>query len=277
MSIILDALRKLEQKRRQGAIPDITTVHMPERLPRKEKKKVWHYLIFSALLINAAVILIWISGVPERPDQTSGTETTNAPSITSSAEDVITSENKTLEEAAESDEDIKDNAAPADLNLPVQLPENSSDDASAAAAGKEAAMEPGQAQAAKETGLTDSRVTIPPSPDEIRQLKQDIAAERASIKSTVEPISVPEPETAKNDTAGLTEFSRLPEDMKKELSGLSISGHIYSNEPSSRLVNIDGLIFHEGESVRNGLVVQEIAMDGVIFSYKGYRFIKRIF
>jgi hypothetical protein len=284
MSIILDALKKLEQKRRQGSIPDITTIHMPEHLPREEKKKIWPYMIFAALLINAAVLLIWISGIMNRPDQRSDTKTMNAASVTASAEPVLTAQNETPGQTALSDETPEDVKAdsPAGVNIPNKPAEKDTESVTAASDQVDAVDEAGKppADAATEdSGTSGFPVTITPSPEEVERLREEIAAERASIKDTAESLTAPEPEPGSpvTDATGLTDFSRLPANIRKELSGLTISGHIYSNDPSSRLVNIDGLIFHEGEKASNGLLIEEIAMDGVIFRYKGHRFMKKLF
>lgn len=56
MSYILDALKKAEQKRRQGAVPDLLTVH--ER-PADNTRKIawWPYISLTVLLLGSGVIL----------------------------------------------------------------------------------------------------------------------------------------------------------------------------------------------------------------------------
>jgi len=55
MSYILDALKKSEQKRRQGAVPDLLTVH--DRPASETGKRVWWpYLLSGALLLGAAMV-----------------------------------------------------------------------------------------------------------------------------------------------------------------------------------------------------------------------------
>ena len=55
MSFILDALRKLEQKRQQGSVPDLTTVHLNASQEQK-KRSILPYVILLVLVINAGVI-----------------------------------------------------------------------------------------------------------------------------------------------------------------------------------------------------------------------------
>jgi hypothetical protein len=71
MSFILDALKKLEQKRQRGSVPDIMTVHMPESKHRK--RPVWLYLFAAALVLNAGILALWL--------RTPGTSTVSGPFI----------------------------------------------------------------------------------------------------------------------------------------------------------------------------------------------------
>jgi general secretion pathway protein B len=64
MSYILEGLKKLEQKRRpaEGA-PGLLTFK-EENIPRPEKPRIWPYLLFIALLLNAGVIVWWVGPWP---------------------------------------------------------------------------------------------------------------------------------------------------------------------------------------------------------------------
>lgn len=53
---------------------------------------------------------------------------------------------------------------------------------------------------------------------------------------------------------------------------MAISVHAYSDNPKSRMVGINYRIFREGDYVVPGLQLEQITPDGMIFSYKGYRF-----
>lgn len=59
MSYILDALKKSEQKRRQGTVPDLLTVHdRPAAGPRKRAS--WHYILPGVLLLGAVIMTAWL-------------------------------------------------------------------------------------------------------------------------------------------------------------------------------------------------------------------------
>jgi general secretion pathway protein B len=59
MSYILEALKKLEEKRRAETIPNILTGHDTLSKPVK-KRPVWPYFIMMALLLNAGLLLWWL-------------------------------------------------------------------------------------------------------------------------------------------------------------------------------------------------------------------------
>jgi len=53
---------------------------------------------------------------------------------------------------------------------------------------------------------------------------------------------------------------------------MKVQLHAYANEPSDRLVSINDMRLREGEYLMNGLRLEKITPDGMIFSYKSYRF-----
>jgi general secretion pathway protein B len=60
MSYILDALKKSEQERGQGRVPDVQTVHSSGINYRKAKKAYWPYVLIAAVLLNFAAITYFI-------------------------------------------------------------------------------------------------------------------------------------------------------------------------------------------------------------------------
>ncbi len=60
MSYILDALKKSEQERGHGNIPDVQTVHSSSLNYRQEKRSYWPYILISAVLLNLAAIVYYI-------------------------------------------------------------------------------------------------------------------------------------------------------------------------------------------------------------------------
>ena len=68
----------------------------------------------------------------------------------------------------------------------------------------------------------------------------------------------------------------MPAAIQQELPALNITVHAYSARPADRMVGINNSMLREGASVAPGLKLDEITPDGMVFSYKGYRFKRSI-
>jgi len=67
-------------------------------------------------------------------------------------------------------------------------------------------------------------------------------------------------------------FDELPVQIQREIPEMTVQLHAYSSNPGERLVSINSIRLREGGSLMLGLRLEEITPDGMIFSYKGYRF-----
>ena len=71
-------------------------------------------------------------------------------------------------------------------------------------------------------------------------------------------------------------WAELPTAIQQELPALNITVHAYSARPADRMVGINNSMLREGASIAPGLKLDEITPDGMVFSYKGYRFKRSI-
>ncbi len=67
-------------------------------------------------------------------------------------------------------------------------------------------------------------------------------------------------------------IAQLPTSVQRQIPDIRFSSHIYADDPSLRMVNIDGRIFREGDIVADGISLVEISEDGVVLSYLHYTF-----
>jgi general secretion pathway protein B len=67
-------------------------------------------------------------------------------------------------------------------------------------------------------------------------------------------------------------WDELPLQIQREIPAMTVQLHAYSSNPSERLVSINSIRLREGGSLMLGLRLEQITPDGMIFSYKGYRF-----
>jgi len=67
-------------------------------------------------------------------------------------------------------------------------------------------------------------------------------------------------------------MTELPAAIQQELPAMAIQLHAYASNPADRLVSINSHMLGEGGTLAPGLRLEQITPDGMIFSFKGYRF-----
>jgi general secretion pathway protein B len=294
MSFILDALKKLEQKRHEGSVPDLMTVHPPE-IKGTRKRPLWLYLFLAALLVNAVILTAMLRPRgPEKQDIiaqadveqhheliAAGSDRKDADSIQpvpapSPAGDKLTADDKTSSPGLKSD-------------MKASLPETESTAQELPGTHDSTSRQesPVQVDISKETTLlpekimpadnTSASLELNPSPKELENLRNKIK-EELSPASEYSPVESQPPDDIKiGSDLKVIEYGQLPESVRKELPDIYIKGHIYSNDPLSRIVNINGIIIREGDTVTDGLKVEKITLSGIILDYQGVRFHMRAF
>ena len=66
--------------------------------------------------------------------------------------------------------------------------------------------------------------------------------------------------------------TELPAEARARLPGLNITGHTYSDNPTLRMLMIDGRMFVEGQAVQPGLRLERIGPHRAVFNHQGTRF-----
>jgi general secretion pathway protein B len=74
------------------------------------------------------------------------------------------------------------------------------------------------------------------------------------------------------ETSRVKPLAEMPEALRRELPPLVVSGSMYSPEPASRMLVIDGQVLREGQQVRQGLTVERIGPKAATLSLRGERF-----
>jgi len=84
MSYILDALKKSEQERGHGNIPDVQTVHSSSLNYHNHKKTYWPYFLIVAVLLNLAAITYFIIDKGDNQTKVLATKNTSSSTVESS-------------------------------------------------------------------------------------------------------------------------------------------------------------------------------------------------
>ncbi|WP_305044073.1 general secretion pathway protein GspB [Geoalkalibacter sp.] len=242
MSFILDALRKSDKKRPAGAVPDLQTEHLgPPPAPRR-KMPLALILVALALLINAGLLLWWL-----KPWQPPASEQTALPAS-----------------------ETPPSAPPAVASVPEPLA-------------------PLTAAPAAPTPSAPAPVAVappaPPAPPTVAPPPPMPVAPQASMFAPAEepaPAAVPDawlaalaqPQEADlaRTLPGLPLLKDLPGEVRAALPEFSFSLHYFTTSPAERLVRINGRLLREGQSLAEGLVLEEITEGGAVFDYRGRLF-----
>jgi general secretion pathway protein B len=127
---------------------------------------------------------------------------------------------------------------------------------------------------------SESRLAELPSPDlsRINSPEVDMAMKEEAPKAAPQQVHVPTEQKGSATEAPLPipnkiyNLNELPLSIQESLPALTISVALYSDDPASRMANINGQAMKEGQYLAAGLKLEEIIPDGVIFSYQNYRF-----
>jgi general secretion pathway protein B len=246
MSYILDALKKSEQQRPPGPVPDLFAVHGPQQGP--PPRSAWPAVAVAALLCVAAGFGVWIGvrsgggAPPAPPSPAPAAPVTGAvPTIRATAP------------APAAPQASSPAAAPAPVS---SAPARTSASAAVPASRATVARRPVHAPVPAAAEVEVAR----PAP-----------AETSAAPAIPEPAAPAVPAAPPPDGRVL-DLSELPSALRAELPPLAMSGHIWSEEPALRMLTLQDRLLKEGADVAPGLRLEEITPAGGVFTYKGYRF-----
>jgi general secretion pathway protein B len=286
MSYILEALADSEQARLQiAAAPRYSLLPaVGEEMPRT---RVWPYALAGALLVNAAVLQLWLR--PAAPESVASIKAPTAPQRTETA---VAAAAPRLVPPDRGEPPTADSGefAPRDARLPAPPPARAYE-LLAAPAPASAIQRPPSATTANAR-----------APAQVKNFAPKVAAKRkaedaaasvaaptvlakaasASAGASLAPapavpkaalpgtgmavIAAPAPAAAVS-AAG----TELPSALLQELPALAVAGFI-RDEGSSSLVIVNDKLAREGDEVAPGVKLEKIVGDSLVFNYKGYRF-----
>jgi general secretion pathway protein B len=280
MSYILDALKKSEQARgnrkRRGLIEEpVAVTVIPSSQPRENSSR-WPYIVVFTLLLNAGFFVFWlrpwqwgpnanvsssrISGgqIPETRRQETSVipPATNAPgpdAVTAVSAGPPVSAPQTHKTVQDQ---IKDKVA-------VKKPD-----------GSKLPQNPKAAETKKGLKTADLEATGKNQAVRVEQPLRPAAG--SGIMSDIQPLAELGESSGKPAALKVPRLHELAPQIRDALPNLSVSMLVYSKKPEDRWININGSKKRQGETISEGLKLEEITPDGAIFSYQGHRFYKSV-
>jgi general secretion pathway protein B len=250
MSYILDALKKSEKERKRGSVPDVMTVQ-DIQMPGTKKRPVWILLILVVLLLNA-VVLIWVS-----PWKSKKPQTVSAPAYD---KQIVAKSQNISSHALSKTEKNKVSTIQDGKTKKTQLADSKiSFDKKNALQQSKKVNAGNETKAIPETKIKREAFSATP-------LKKE---EGSDVVSETKPEDNHLPLPLPNK---IYHMSELPQSLQQKLPAFAISTFLYSEDPGSRSVRINGQMMREGQYLSAGLKLEEIMQNGMIFSYQNYRF-----
>ncbi|WP_457419881.1 general secretion pathway protein GspB [Roseateles sp. P5_E7] len=141
--------------------------------------------------------------------------------------------------------------APAPVALPVPQP---------APTPAPAATQPATPMAVSPAALPAASASpyLPPAPP----------PDAVAAAAPAAPIPAPAPVVE----APIPRLAELPESTRRELPRLAISGSVYSDDPASRFVIVNGEVMREGAKLGADLVLEQIGARELVWRFKGQRY-----
>jgi general secretion pathway protein B len=258
MSYILDALKKSEKERKRGSVPDIMTVQ-DIQMSGTQKRPLWILLILVVLLLNAAV-LFWVSPWKSKKPQTVSDSTSD--------KRIVAKDQNTSSHVLSKTDNDKVSTNQYGKTKKIQLADSkiSSDKKNAPQQSKKVNARNDLKKDIKEKPKAMPETKIKHETFSTTPRKKEEASDVAS-EANPDDNHLPLPLPNK-----IYHMGELPQSIQQKLPAFAISTFLYSEDPGSRSVRINGQMMREGQYLSAGLKLEEIIQNGMIFSYQNYRF-----
>lgn len=234
MSYILEALKKADQERTIGAVPDLESTH--EAVRRKRRSFGWLWIVAPLLIVNGALLVVLLTGQDT---------------------DVPAAANVPLEQQAAGINDqplqpvprtSKPRIEPAprvasELPTPARSPQP--DISKPVIVAKEPVVSP------------EPVVSSAPEPPVLRQEK---------------PVTQAIAATAGSEAAQVPDWDEMSLEFRREITLPRLDVHVHSEDPRRRFILVDLDKYREGETLESGLVLEEILPNGIVLSHEGRHF-----
>ena len=248
MSYILDALRKSEQERQRGQVPDLNS-YQDIPAPVETARNIWPWVAAAAVVINLVVILmVW---APWRAAEVSDTGLARQAVVPAAG----------ASSAAPARQQQDSEPAPVARAATTPAPQQQV----AAAPAVRPAPQPTQPVPARSepvptTVVEDNRPQIQAQPTIVSPDQPELP-----VQSTVENTPAP-------NVAYMPQLEELPANERQGIPDMTFSSHMYSSIPRYRSVIINGKRLKEGDYFTPNLQLREITDKGVIMSNGGTLF-----
>ncbi|MDE2048495.1 MAG: general secretion pathway protein GspB [Betaproteobacteria bacterium] len=268
MSLILEALRKSEQERRQnvaGAAPGEVLTGATVVQVGTSRGVLWGAAAVVIAALSFAAWLWWSR--PAVPPAAPAAQGTVLPAAAVAASPALTPAPTPAPITAAPPAPVSVAVAPAaeSVSTPQVAPLAVGGAAPQLASSARALSAPPSPAPVARPAPASQLPPLPTSPS-----AQRAAAPAAQAEPAAAPRAGPGARAAPN--AQVVFLADLPPEVRKELPPLTLSGYIHADQPGDRLLAINDKLVRIGDEVVPGLQVVSLAPGYVVLAYKGWRF-----
>ena len=261
MSYILDALRKADAERARGAVPDLhaqPVLRSSAGTAPASGAQPWAWAA-GAVAVTAVCGLAWALLTRDPGRESAAAAATAAPGAAGASVSATAQAPVPTPVPVPTAVTTVPMAAPPSTPAPVAL----------------APARPPPARAVTRTAIDPVRPALrKPAPDPAG-LSPATAATAATTATTA---AAPPPAPTQPDAAARTAEPRLytqaelPDEIRRALPTLAIGGAMYSEHAASRMLIINGQVFHERDKLAPNLTLVQIRLKTAVLDFRGYRY-----
>lgn len=244
MSYILNALKQSESQRNLGDVPHIDTAQEPAQPYRPGRRNAWRWaLLGGGLLLVLSLGALWLANRPA-PTPPSATA---PPAMPTELPLPLAAESPPAEPQAPGLSQLQTMAGTR-IQLDDQAPP----------------AQQATAPITLELPVSAGRVPPPTAAVEREQQPAPAIPQRRDA------------EAGQGIPSGVSHWKTLPASMQTQLRELGINALVYSSDSSARFIRAKGRSLREGDKLGDGLPLQQITRDGIIFGYQDGRYWMRL-
>ena len=270
MSYILDALRRADAERERGAVPGLQSQQhaiADDDAGRPDRARSLWAVVALAVALVAVLAWAFLGAAPRRrrarrsrarsgagagalAGAVSAADAAGAGTATTLTSGTATGADRHRHRAADRATD-RHAAPPPAARLPPALTDTGV--ALRRAPAVAAAPPAGRAGA----GAIARRGQPAPAPQRVADAARD--RDRGTAPATA-------------DAARVYAQAELPEEIRRDLPKIVVGGSSYSSDAASRMVMVNGQVFHEGDRLAPDLVLERIRQKSAVLSFKGWQY-----
>ena len=282
MSYILEALKKSEQERERGNVPDLQSIHQAPLPDAGRSHAVW-YIILVSIILAGGITMAWRTYMPQQAEliQVVPAPTADTPATPSIAPPVVANTGRQVQPPPVTAK--PDSSSALEKTAPVKSTTTAGAASISASASKPSSnvvfldqeIPADQMYSRNPLDMPDNQAEGDNSSAELQQSTSsgDALIAKSSSQQATRQRSSTSTDTGLSAQQGgqkddIPNLANLPSSMQKGIPDISFSGHVYNSVPQRRSVIINDKFLREGEYVTQDIKLMEITDRGAIFRYQ---------